>query len=99
MRVMAFIDKMDVISKILKHLGLWDDKPKPKANPPPAAEFEFIIEDAVPQPMTLPWIRSFRKRPVFKTAATIDNVGLCFKRDAASQFPGILDLTSLSMAG
>jgi hypothetical protein len=48
MRVMAFIDKMDVICKILKHLGLWDDKPKPKASPPPAAEIEYIIEDAVP---------------------------------------------------
>ena len=48
MRVIAFIEEMDVIRKVLKHLGLWDDRPRPKANPPPAAEREYIIEDAVP---------------------------------------------------
>jgi hypothetical protein len=48
MRVIAFIEEMDVIRKILKHLGLWEDKPRPKANPPPAAELQYIIEDAVP---------------------------------------------------
>jgi hypothetical protein len=31
-----------------KHLGRWDGKPRPKANPPPAAELEYTIEDAVP---------------------------------------------------
>jgi len=34
MRIIAFIDDEDVIKKILKHLGLWDQKarPPPKAN-------------------------------------------------------------------
>lgn len=37
MRVIAFIEKEDVIKKILKHLGLWDikRKPRPTANAPP----------------------------------------------------------------
>jgi len=34
---MLFIERPDVIKKILKHLGLWDRKPRPppKANSPP----------------------------------------------------------------
>ena len=50
MRVVAFIEDMDVIRKILKHLGLWDDKrrPVPKANSPPAAELQYTLEDAIP---------------------------------------------------
>ena len=44
----AFIEEMDVIRKVLKHLALWDHRPRPKANPPLAAEHEYIIEDAVP---------------------------------------------------
>jgi len=37
MRVMAFIEKPDVIRKILKHLGFWDVKCKlqPVAHAPP----------------------------------------------------------------
>ncbi len=37
-----------MIRKVLKHLGLWDDRPRLKANPSPAAEREYIIQDAVP---------------------------------------------------
>ena len=37
MRVIAFIEDPDVIEKILKHVGLWDvkRKPRPVANAPP----------------------------------------------------------------
>ena len=37
MRVIAFIEDPDVIKKILKHLDLWNVKPKPRslANAPP----------------------------------------------------------------
>ena len=37
MRIIAFIEDDEVIKKILKHLGLWDRKPRPppKANSPP----------------------------------------------------------------
>ena len=38
MRVIAFIEDPNVIKKILKHLGLWGvkRKPRPTANAPPA---------------------------------------------------------------
>ena len=54
MRVIAFIKEMDVIRKILKHLELYDDRrrPVPTANSPSAAEFQYTIEDVIPQPMT-----------------------------------------------
>jgi len=44
MRIIAFIDDEDVIKKILKHLGLWDQKarPPPKANSPPMAPEYYI---------------------------------------------------------
>jgi hypothetical protein len=29
MRIIAFIEKQEVIKKILKHLGLWEVKPRP----------------------------------------------------------------------
>ena len=37
MKVISVIEDEDVIKKILKHLGLWDQKarPPPKANSPP----------------------------------------------------------------
>lgn len=46
MRVIAFIEEMDVIRKILEHLELWDDRrrPVPTANAPPAAALQFTIE-------------------------------------------------------
>ena len=41
MRVIAFIEDSGVIKKILKHLGLWDvkRKPRPLANAPPIDVF------------------------------------------------------------
>jgi len=50
MRVIAFIEEMDVIRKIRKHLELWDDRrrPVPTANSSPAAKFRYTIEDAIP---------------------------------------------------
>ena len=39
MRILAFIEDKQVIEKILKHLGLWDQKarPPPKTNASPMA--------------------------------------------------------------
>jgi len=41
MRIIAFIEEPDVMKKILKHLGLWDvkHKPRPVANAPPIDVF------------------------------------------------------------
>jgi len=40
MRVIAFIEKQDVIKKILKHLGLWQVKPRP---PPRVAKTRTLF--------------------------------------------------------
>ena len=50
MRVMAFIEKPDVIRKILKHLGLWNikRKPHPVANSPPDGAFPTYDEQPGP---------------------------------------------------
>jgi hypothetical protein len=45
MRVISFIEDQDVIKKILKHLGLWDVKPRP---PPWMAKAQPLC--------TEPWI-------------------------------------------
>jgi hypothetical protein len=44
MRIIAFIEDPDVMKKILKHLGLWDvkRKPRPVANAPPIDVFPAI---------------------------------------------------------
>jgi hypothetical protein len=46
MRIISVIEDEQVIEKILKHLGLWDQKarPPPKANAPPIAP-ECHIDD------------------------------------------------------
>ncbi|MFH1878092.1 MAG: hypothetical protein ABH883_04735 [Candidatus Omnitrophota bacterium] len=46
MRTIAFIEDEDVIKKILKHLGLWDvkRKPRPRANAPPIDVFPVYNE-------------------------------------------------------
>lgn len=46
MRVIAFIENEDVTKKILKHLGLWEIKPKPT----PRAKALPFISDAYPMP-------------------------------------------------
>jgi hypothetical protein len=45
MRILAFIEEEAVIKKILKHLGLWDQKtrPPPKTNAPPKTQ-EYHID-------------------------------------------------------
>ncbi len=50
MKIISFIEDEDVISKILKHLGLWDVKRKPpaRANSPPTES--FIIYDMSSSP-------------------------------------------------
>ena len=46
MRIIAFIEDEEVIKKILRHLGLWEvkRKPRPRANAPP------FIPDSYPIP-------------------------------------------------
>ncbi len=50
MRVIAFIEAPDLIKKILKHLGLWDvkRKPRPVANAPPIDVFPAYAEKPGP---------------------------------------------------
>ena len=50
MRVIAFIEDEDVIKKILKHLGLWEvkRKPRPRANAPPLDVFPLYDEPPGP---------------------------------------------------
>jgi hypothetical protein len=57
MRVIAFIEDPNVIKKILKHLGLWDvkRKPRPTANAPPIVVFPAYDEQ--PGPSTDDYIR------------------------------------------
>ncbi len=57
MRVIAFIEDPDVIKKILKHLGLWDvkRKPRPTANAPPIDVFPAY--DEKPGSSTVEYIR------------------------------------------
>jgi hypothetical protein len=52
MRIIAFVEIPKVITKILRHLGLWDDgRPPPEkvdaASPPPPAETVYVIEGYV----------------------------------------------------
>jgi len=44
MRIIAFIEDNEVIKKILKHLGLWEVKPRP---PPKAARPTKIVECSI----------------------------------------------------
>jgi hypothetical protein len=47
--VIAFIEEVGVIRKILKHLDLWDDKRKSMlaANSPQSAALQYTIRDAI----------------------------------------------------
>ena len=51
MRIIAFIEDPDVMKKILKHLGLWDvkRKPRPVANAPPIDVFPAYDEQPGPR--------------------------------------------------
>ena len=51
MRIIAFIENPDVIKKILKHLGLWDmkQKPRPTGNAPPIDIFPVYDEHPEPR--------------------------------------------------
>ena len=58
MAVIAFIEAEDVIKKILKHLGLWEVKPRPppKATGPPRAP-EYSIDYSTSQlPVSDKWL-------------------------------------------
>jgi hypothetical protein len=49
-RIISFIDDSEIIKKILKHLDLWEVRPKPppRANDPPTEA--FIISDKSSSP-------------------------------------------------
>jgi len=68
MRVIAFIEDPDVIKKILKHLDLWNVKPKPRslANAPPSMSFPYTTSRRVPARMITSGIRITLQRPIFK---------------------------------
>jgi hypothetical protein len=50
MRVIAFIEDEDIVKKILKHLGMWEvkRKPRPRANAPPIDVFPVYDEQPGP---------------------------------------------------
>jgi len=50
MKIISFIEYEEIISKILKHLGLWDvkRKPPPRANDPPTEAFIIYDESSSP---------------------------------------------------
>jgi hypothetical protein len=50
MRMIAFIEEPDLMKKILKHLGLWDvkRKPRPVVNAPPIDVFPAIQNPLLP---------------------------------------------------
>jgi len=50
MRIISFIEDPEIIKKILKHLDLWDVRPKPplRANAPPAEAFFIYAESSSP---------------------------------------------------
>ena len=41
MKVIAFIEDDEVVKKILKHLGLWDRRPRPPPKPPPVKDIAY----------------------------------------------------------
>jgi len=45
MRIIALINDPDVIKRILRHLGLWEDGPEAVQRPPPP-----IVEEIVSEP-------------------------------------------------
>jgi len=51
MKIVSFIEDEEIISKILKHLGLWDvkHKPPPRANSPPTESFILYDESSSPR--------------------------------------------------
>jgi len=51
MKILAFIEDEEVIKKILKHLGLWDQKARPppkRANAPPPEAYPDYSDSQVP---------------------------------------------------
>ena len=68
MRVIAFIEDPNVIKKILKHLDLWNVKPKPRflTNAPPSMSFPYTTSRRVPARMITSGIRIILQRPIFK---------------------------------
>lgn len=86
MRVIAFIEEMDVIRKILEHLGLWDDKrrPVPTANSPPAAALQYTIENAIPSANDMTVDPIYSVKAFFENPTAMDKGGLCSENEAAS---------------
>jgi hypothetical protein len=68
MRVIAFIEDPDVIKNTLKHLDLWNVKPKPRSleNAPLSMSFPYTTSRRVPERMITSGIRITLQRPIFK---------------------------------
>jgi hypothetical protein len=50
MKIISVIDDEDITKKILKHLGLWNSKPRPSPKPKDVSKkSETIIDDAFSQ--------------------------------------------------
>jgi len=50
MKIISVVEDNEVVKKILKHLGLWDSKPRPPPKPKHAAEkTETLIDDSFSQ--------------------------------------------------
>ena len=45
MRIISFIDRADVIKKILHHLGLWEESHAPPESEPPRKEIKELTFD------------------------------------------------------
>jgi len=52
MRIISFIEDEEIIKKILKHLDLWDVRPKPapRANDPPTETIIIYDQSSSPGP-------------------------------------------------
>ena len=60
MRILAFIEDQDVIRKILSHLGLWEESPRP---PPPKSTPALVLDSNLSH--LPPWEDDLNQDPGF----------------------------------
>jgi hypothetical protein len=53
MRIISFIDQVDVIKKIRQHLCLWEESHAPPESDPPGREIKELTIDASYSPINL----------------------------------------------
>ena len=58
MKIISVVEDNEVIKKILKHLGLWDSKPRPPPEPKDVSKkSETVIDDTFSQlPVSDNWL-------------------------------------------